>query len=106
MGMVVSTKAKEAGAILQRLFKTSDLKFEAEPLLDRLAKLYPGVIFTWDHGLHVKVPTGMALPRAIEYFARKIDVVLEDGSLVNRKDRLPEPVIGPSVWELVRKPRL
>ncbi len=103
--MVVSTKAQEATALVGRLFKASG-RFETEPLLDRLGKLYPGVLFTWDHGLRVKVPRGMSLPRAIEYFARKIDVILEDGSLVNRKDYDPEPVIGPSVWDLVRRPLL
>lgn len=106
MDVIVSTKGQEATAIVGRLFKTSGSKFETAPLLDRLGQLYPGVLFTWDHGLRVKVPRGRQLPKAVEYFARKIDIILEDGSLVSQKDRNPEPVIGPSVWDLVRKPLL
>lgn len=105
MDVVISTKAKEAGVILTHLFKTT-YTHETEPLLDRLRKLYPEVVFSWKNGLRVKVPRGVTLPRAIEYFARRIDVILEDGTTVPQKNVVPERVVGPSVWELLRKPKL
>lgn len=106
MDVIVSTKAKEATAIVGRLFKTSGHAYETQPLLHRLQEMYPGVVFTWDHGLRVKVPRGVVLPKAISYFARQIDEILEDGSLVKKKNVEPESVIGPSRWQLIRHPLL
>ena len=106
-------RSRQAGEVLRRLFQSQDgfqglRGLSPEPLLDELRALYPGVKFgfTLAEGLHVGVPAGRHLPAALTHFARRITILHPDGTQTVQKDVIPERKVGPSVWDLVRKPAL
>jgi hypothetical protein len=106
-------RSRQAGEILRRLFKSEDgfqglQKRDPEPLLNELRALYGGLEFTFtcEAGLHVVVPADQHLPAALTHFARRITLLHPDGTQTVQKDVRPERKVGPSIWDLVRKPAL
>jgi hypothetical protein len=102
---LLAEKAQKATAIVALLGSSMTSK-QREGRLLLLSRLYPAALFSWEQGLVVEVPSALQLPKAVEFHAIRLVKINGDGSRTITKDRSPKPVIGPSVWELIRRPPL
>jgi hypothetical protein len=106
-----AVEARLAGEVVRQISKASASGQETESLVGQLRMLYQGVRFSYTpaDGLHVGLPEGRRLPLSIQHFARRITIEHANGERTIRKNLVPDPeerVIGPSVWEWLRKPAL
>jgi hypothetical protein len=91
--MPTAIKACIATEIVQHLLK-AESEIHIASLLEKLKKLYPAVSFSFtpENGLHVILPPGGQIPRAISHSANRIvERVKGDSRVIVHKSRWPEP---------------